>query len=56
VTSTAWKPLYQHYRANGLSRTAALVIIIARKIARTAWSVYTHDTSFDPQRLTSGLT
>jgi transposase len=55
VTSPAWKPLYQHYLAKGLSRTAALVII-ARKIARTAWSVYTHNTTFDPQRLTSGLT
>jgi transposase len=55
VTSPAWKPLYQHYLAKGLSRTAALVII-ARKIVRTAWSVYTHNTTFDPQRLTSGLT
>jgi transposase len=55
VTSPAWKPLYQHHLDKGLSRTAALVII-ARKIARTAWSVYTHHTTFDPQRLTSGLT
>ena len=55
VTSSAWKPLYQHYLDKKLSRTEALVII-ARKIARTAWSVYTHNTTFDPQRLTSGLT
>jgi transposase len=55
VTSPAWKPLYQHYLAKGLPRTVALVII-ARKIVRTAWSVYTHNTTFDPQRLTSGLT
>ena len=55
VTSPAWKPLYQHHLAKGLSRTAALVII-ARKIARTAWSVYTYNTTFDPKRLTSGLT
>ena len=55
VTSPAWKPLYQHYLGKKLSRTEALVII-ARKIARTAWSVYTHETTFDPQRLTSGLT
>lgn len=55
VTSPVWKPLYQHYLAKGLPRTAALVII-ARKIARTAWSVYTHNTTFDPQRLTQGLT
>jgi len=55
VTSPVWKPLYQRYLAKGLPRTAALVII-ARKIARTAWSVYTHNTTFDPQRLTSRLT
>jgi transposase len=55
VTSPVWKPTYQHYLGKGLSRTAALVVI-ARKIARTAWSVYTHNTTFDPQRLTSGLT
>ena len=51
VRSPAWKPLYQRYLARGLSRTAALVII-ARKIARTAWSVYTHNTTFDPHRIT----
>jgi transposase len=50
-----WKPLYQHYRARGLSTTAALVIL-ARRIARTAWSIYTHKTAFDPQRLTKALT
>ena len=51
----AWKPLYEHYRAKGLSRTAVLVIL-ARRIARIAWSIYTHKTEFDPQRLTAGLT
>jgi len=51
----AWKPLYEHYRAKGLSRTAVLVIL-ARRIARIAWSIYTHKTDFDPQRLTAGLT
>jgi transposase len=50
-----WKPLYQHYRARGLSTTAALVVL-ARRIARTAWSIYTHKTVFDPQRLTKVLT
>ena len=50
-----WKPLYQHYRARGLSSTAALVVL-ARRIARTAWSIYTHKTEFDAQRLTKGLT
>ena len=50
-----WKPLYQHYRARGLSTTAALVVL-ARRIARTAWSIYTHKTAFDPQRLTNAST
>jgi transposase len=51
----AWKPLFEHYRAKGLSTTAALVIL-ARRIARTAWSMYTHKTDFDPARLTKCLT
>lgn len=45
-----WKPLYLRQRAKGLSTTAALVIL-ARKIARIAWSVYHHQTNFDPSRL-----
>src|SRR5712692_4764056 len=36
-----WRLLYQHNRAKGLSTTATLVIL-ARRIARTAWSIYTH--------------
>src|SRR6267143_2150126 len=51
----AWKPLFEHYRAKGLSSTAALVIM-ARRIARTAWSLYTYKTDFDPARLTKSLT
>jgi len=51
----AWKPLFEHYRAKGLSSTAALVIL-ARRIARTAWSMYTYKTDFDPARLTKALT
>jgi len=51
----AWEPLCKHYRARGLSTTAALVVL-ARRIARTAWSIYTHKTDFDPQRLAKGLT
>jgi transposase len=50
-----WRPLYDHYRAKGLSSTAALVIL-ARRIARTAWSIYTYKTEFDPARLTNPLT
>ena len=50
-----WKPLFEHDRAKGLSSTAALVIL-ARRIARTAWSMYTYKTDFDPTRFTRGLT
>ena len=45
-----WKPLYQRTLARGLSRIEALVIL-ARRIARTAWSIYAHKTAFDPARL-----
>ena len=52
VTTKTWRPLYEHYRANGLSSTAALVIL-ARRIARTAWSIYTYKTEFNAARLTN---
>ena len=45
-----WKPLYQHYRAQGWSSTAALVIL-ARKIARIAWTLNHHQTTFDRARV-----
>jgi Transposase and inactivated derivatives len=47
-----WKPLYERYRARGLPSTAALVVI-ARKIARIAWSIQHHHTAFDPARLST---
>jgi transposase len=55
IKTKTWRPLYDHYRARGLSSTATLVIL-ARRIARTAWSIYTHKTEFDPGRLTNPLT
>jgi transposase len=45
-----WKPTYERYRARGLPSTAAMVIL-ARRIARVAWSVHSHQTDFDPARL-----
>ena len=51
INTKPWRPLYEHYRTKGLSSTATLVIL-ARRIARTAWSIYTHKTQFDPGRLT----
>jgi transposase len=50
-----WKPIYEHYRAKGLSSTATLVII-ARRLARIAWSMYTYNTPFDPTRIKNALT
>jgi transposase len=55
VKTKPWRSLYERYRAKGLSSTAALVIL-ARRIARTAWSIYTYKTEFDPARLTRSLT
>jgi transposase len=45
-----WKPTYERYRARGLPSTAALVIL-ARRIARVAWSVHFHQTAFNPALL-----
>jgi transposase len=55
TSSKAWKPVYEHILAKGLTRVQSLVCL-ARKIARTAWSVYTHKTEFQPERLLIGLT
>ena len=55
IKTKTWRPLYEHYRAKGLSSTTTL-IILARRIARTAWSIYTYKTEFDPARLTNHLT
>lgn len=51
VKSKVWKPIYEHYRTQGWSTTAALVII-ARKIARAAWSIHHYHSTFDPERIT----
>jgi transposase len=55
IRTKTWQPLYAHYRAKEWATTAVLVII-ARKIARTAWSIYHHHTVFNPERLTKCLT
>ena len=51
----AWRRLYLGYLERGLSAIQALCIL-ARKIARTAWSLYHHGTTFCPKRLTQALT
>ena len=55
VRTTVWKPIYDAYRTQGWSGPATLVII-ARKIARAAWSIHRYHTIFNPDRLTKGLT
>jgi transposase len=47
--TTLWRPLYERYRARGLSTTEATVIL-ARKLLRVAFSIYRHNTTFDPKR------
>lgn len=50
VRTCAWIPLYKRLTGRGFSRIQALVSI-ARRIARTAWSIYTHGTTFRQERL-----
>jgi len=45
-----WRPFYQRYRDRGLPTTAALVIL-ARKLARIAFSIVKSATAFDPNRV-----
>jgi transposase len=55
VRSKVWKPLYERCLGRGLKKVQAL-IVIARKIARCAWSIHKHNTIFNPDRLSSALT
>jgi transposase len=55
VKSKVWKPIYEYYRSQGWSTTATLVII-ARKIARAAWSIHRYHSTFNPERITKCLT
>jgi hypothetical protein len=55
IKTNVWKPLYTHYRTKGWSTTATLVII-ARKIARAAWSIHHYRPTFNPERITQCLT
>ena len=45
-----WRPIYERYRARGLSTTATLVIL-ARKLIRIAFSIVKHGTVFRPELL-----
>ena len=55
IKTKVWKPIYEYYRTQGWSTTASLVIM-ARKIARAAWSIHHYRTTFNPERITKCLT
>lgn len=55
VTSKVWKPIYEQCLARGLKKVQAL-LVIARKIARCAWSIHKHGTIFDANRVNTALT
>lgn len=50
-----WRPFYQRYRARGFSTTAALAVL-ARKLARVAFSMVKHATTFRPDLIESACT
>jgi transposase len=45
-----WKPFYQRDRQRGLETTEALVIL-ARRLLRTAWAIAFRNVEFDPRRV-----
>lgn len=55
TASKAWKPVYEQCLERGLRKVQAL-IVVARKIARCAWSIHHYGTIFDPARLSRALT
>ena len=48
--TSPFKAQYERERAKGLSSTAALCAV-ARKLARVAWALHKHGTSYDPARV-----
>lgn len=51
ANTKVWRPYYLAQRAKGLSGTAALVVL-SRKLARTAYGICKLETDFDPRRAT----
>jgi transposase len=49
---TTFATRYQREQAKGLAKTAALNAV-ARKLAKVAWSIVTHGTTYDPKRVDS---
>lgn len=55
INMPTWKPYYQHLCRRGLSPTEA-INIIGRRILRIAFSMFKHQTSFDPTLVPKPLT
>jgi transposase len=55
VKTKTWRDIYKAYLKRGLKKIQAL-IIIARRIARAAWSMLKNNTDFSSQRLCKALT
>jgi transposase len=53
--TSLWRPFYQRYRQRGLSAIQTLCIM-ARKLARLAWTLNHHQTNFCQKRFTDSLT
>ncbi len=45
-----WRPYYEKTKAKGLAKLQA-ILVLARKLARIAWSIQRHNTVFDPARV-----
>lgn len=54
VKDSPFSKIYQNHRDRGLSGTASLCVV-ARKLARTAWSIEKFNTSYDPDRVSKDL-
>jgi transposase len=52
ASTKAWRPYYLAQRAKGLSGTAALVVL-SRKMARTAYGICKRQVEFDPARISN---
>jgi transposase len=48
--SDEWNPYYKRLQAQGMTKVQAIVVI-ARKLLRVVWSMYTYQTHYDPKRI-----
>lgn len=50
VKGSPFADIYQRHRDRGLTTTES-ICVVARKMARTAWSIVRYDTNYDPKRV-----